>query len=651
MNKIAFPSEASEFIFVRTYARWLDEEKRRETWEEAVDRYVSFLHTERGEYIPSKVFRKIREGILNFEVMPSMRALWTAGVAATFDNVCTYNCAFAVVDCVDVFAEAVYILMCGTGFGYSVERKYVEKLPVVPKQSGERAGTYEIPDNKMGWADSVKVLMEYLYQGKDVEMNYSLLRPKGARLKIMGGRSSGPEPLIILHKFIREVFVNAQGRKLTSLECSDIMNQIAEIVIVGGVRRSSEICLSDLDDTEMAHAKTGQFPVRRYMSNNSAVYLKKPTATEFLREWSVLVNSGTGERGIFNIGVARQLVPERRNKNLIVGANPCLEILLRDCEFCNLSEVVIRADDDLDSLLEKVETAVWIGTIQSTFTNFPYLRKKWRKNCDEERLLGVSLTGQMDNLALLTDDALKAIKARAMRVAKHAAKILEINIPAAITCVKPSGTVSQLVDSASGIHPRYARYYIRRYRIAATDPLCQLLKDSGFRLNPDNGQRMKDWEKAKRGNISACSIYVEGQEWSEDKVTTWVVSFPIKAPAKCITRYQMSAIEQLEHYRKIQQYWCEHNASCTIYVKDEEWFEVGNWVYQNWDIVNGLSFLPFDGGRYEQAPYEEVTKEQYEDLAKKLPKIDYSKLSDYEAEDHSEGAKTWACSADKCDLK
>lgn len=645
-----FPHPACEFTFVRSYSRYLEEEGRRETWVETVDRFMDFLYNERGEKVPSKVFKKIREAVLHFQVMPSMRALWTAGPAATFDNTCMYNCAFVAVDSIEAFSEALYILMCGTGIGYSVEHHYIEKLPVVAKMQGQGAGTFLIPDSRAGWADSVKRLLEALYAGHDLEMDYSQLRARGARLKTMGGRSSGPAPLLTLHNFIREVFQRSQGRQLTSLECSDIMNQVADTVVVGGVRRSSEICLSDLTDDEMANAKVGEFPVRRYMSNNSAVYYEKPSATQFLKEWSVLVNSGTGERGIFNLGGAKVSAPSRRKTDRLSGINPCGEIVLRSCEFCNLSEVVIRATDDLDDILEKVETAVWLGVIQSTFTRFPYLRKQWRKNCEDERLLGVSLTGQMDNPKLLTPDALKAMKAKATKVAKHAAKILGINVPAAITCVKPSGTVSQLVNSSSGIHPRYARYYLRRYRIAATDPLLRLLRDSGFKTTPENGQTKRAWENAKNGDIGACSIYEAGKEWSEDKVQTWVIGFPVKSPARCTTREMVSAIDQLEHYKKIQQYWCEHNASCTIYVKDEEWLEVGNWIFQNWDLVNGLSFLPYDGGKYEQAPYEEITKDEYQRLIKKVPKINYAHLGKYEQEDNTEGAKAFACVGDRCEL-
>jgi len=652
-----FRNEVAEFVYTRTYSRWLDNESRRESWPETVDRFVDFIAEERGDLIPKKVLRKIKESMLKFDVMPSMRAVWAAGPAAKADNVCLYNCSFQVVDSVEAFAECLYVLMCGTGYGFSVQNVAVEKLPEVAGMHGEGAGTFVIPDSKEGWANSVKELIKALYSGKDLDMDYSLLRPKGARLKTMGGRSSGPAPLINLHSFLRSIFQTAQGRKLTTLECHDICNQIAEIVVVGGVRRSSQISLSDLDDEAMRHAKEWPYPLRRAMANNSAIYLKKPSAVEFLKEWSALAASGTGERGIFNLAGARERSPSRRNADLIMGTNPCAEILLRSKQFCNLSEVVVRADDDVDTLLEKVETATWIGVIQSTFTYFPYLSKEWKENCEEERLLGVSMTGQMDNVAIMNPEVLKALKSKCLKVAKKASQIMGINMPAAITCVKPSGTVSQLVDSASGVHPRYSAYYIRRYRINATDPLFKMMRDQGISFSPENGTRKSDWERArklqKQGDpnyMQVCPIYDSTIDWSENLVSTWVVGFPVKAPEGCITRNSMNAIEQLEHYKMLQQYWCEHNASTTIYVKDSEWFEVGNWVYANWDIINGVSFLPHDGGKYEQAPYEEITEEQYTKLANAMPKIDYSQLSTYELDDQTEGSKTLACVGGVCEI-
>ena len=441
----------------------------------------------------------------------------------------------------------------------------------------------------------------------------------------MGGRASGPAPLIKLHDFIRETMHNAQGRKLTTLEAHDICNQIAEIVVVGGVRRSSQISLSDVNDKDMRHAKEWPFPIKRAMANNSAIFRKKPSAGEFLKEWAALALSGTGERGIFNLDSAQQKAPSRRYAPLIQGTNPCGEIMLRDMEFCNLSEVVIRAEDDLDTLLDKVETATWLGVIQSSFTYFPYLRETWKKNCDVEALLGVSLTGQMDNPSVMTSEALKALKSRVLRISRKASGILGTKMPAATTCVKPSGTVSQLVDSASGVHPRYSQHYIRRYRISGNDPLFKLMKDSGIKATPEVGQDKKT-------------------------ASTWVLEFPVKSPDNCITRKDVTALDQLSHYKNLQLNWCEHNASMTVYVRDDEWFEVGNWVYKNWDIINGVSFLPYDGGHYELAPYEEIDHYTYESLIKKLPVIDYTQLPQYENSDNTQGKAEYACVGDKCEI-
>lgn len=650
MSKVEFANEAAEFIYTRTYSRWIEEEKRREIWNETVERYITFLEKHVGDRVPQKVFRKAEQNMLSFGVMGSMRAVWSAGYAANATNVAMYNCAFQAIDCVDAFAECLYILMCGTGYGFSVEEQYTSKLPSVAKMHGDGAGTFKIPDSKEGWADSVKHLITALYGGKDLELDYGLLRPRGARLKTFGGRSSGPAPLIALHEFIRKIFNSAQERQLSSLECLDILNKIAEVVVVGGVRRSSQICLSDLTDTDICKAKVWPFPLHRAMSNNSAVYREKPGAVSFMEEWAALAKSGTGERGIFNLGGAIKRAPERRNTKRLAGTNPCGEILLRSCQFCNLTEVIIRPNDDLDDILDKIETATWLGAIQSTFTNFPYLSQKWKRNCNDERLLGVSLTGQMDNPDILTPVALKAMKAKALKVAKKAAKILGINLSAAITCVKPSGTVSQLVNSASGLHGRFAEWFIRRYRIASIDPLLKMLKAQGFAMLPENGQSQDDWKEAQQGNISACNIYEKGKRWTEEKVNTWVVSFPVASPEGSVKRNELTAMEQLEHYKKIQEYWCEHNASATIYVKEDEWLEVGNWVYQNWKYVTGVSFLPYDGGHYLQAPFEEITEEQYNKMKDNFIPIDYSQLSKFEMEDNTTGSKEIACTGDVCDI-
>ena len=622
-----FRNEVAEFIYKRTYSRWLEEEKRREEWPETVARFVNFLKLEKGKLVPDKTYRKIEKYLLDFAVMPSMRFLWTAGDAVKKDNTVIYNCSFAKINSVESFAECLHILMCGTGFGFSVKREETEQLPPIPDgiKSAQGKPRILIEDSREGWADSVKILMGGLYDGQNVYFDYSALRPEGARLKTMGGRSSGPQPLIKLHDFIREIMHNAQGRQLTTLECHDICNQIAEIVVSGGVRRSSQISLSDLGDKEMRHAKDWPFPIRRAMANNSAIYLEKPSAAQFLQEWGALAQSGTGERGIFNLSAAQERAPSRRYAPLIEGTNPCGEIMLRDKEFCNLTEVIIREEDTLDSLLDKVETATWLGVIQSTFDHFPYLRNKWAKNASVERLLGVSLSGQMDNPHLMHSECLKALKSRVLRISRKASTKLKINMAAATTCVKPSGTVSQLVDSASGVHTRWAEYYIRRYRISAGDPLFKMLKDAGVPCAPENGQTPKT-------------------------ATTWVLDFPVKAPENCLTRKDISALEQLKHYKNLQLNWCEHNASMTVYVKEEEWFEVGNWVYQNWNIINGVSFLPYDNGHYEQAPYEEIDHYTYENLIKKFPIIDYSKLSQFELQDETDGSREYACTGDKCDI-
>ena len=620
-----FKNEVAEFIYKRTYSRWLEEENRREDWPETIERFIGFIISERPD-IPEKTVNKIRKYMMEFAVMPSMRFLWAAGPAAKADNTTIYNCSFAKINSVEAFAECLYILMCGTGFGFSVEQEEVNKLPEVPEiKSGLPVKPIIIEDSKKGWADSVKTLMECLYDGQNQYFDYSEIRPEGARLMTMGGRASGPQPLVKLHDFIRETMHNAQGRQLTSLEAHDICNQIAEIVVVGGVRRSSQISLSDLHDKDMRHAKEWPFPIKRAMANNSAIYREKPSAGEFLTEWAALALSGSGERGIFNLEAAQNKAPSRRYAPLIQGTNPCGEIMLRDMEFCNLSEVVVRAEDDLDTLLDKVETATWLGVIQSSFTNFPYLRETWKKNCDKECLLGVSLTGQMDNPSILSSDALKALKSRVIRISRKASGILNTKMPTATTCVKPSGTVSQLVDSASGVHPRYSQYYIRRYRISANDTLFKMMKDVGVPCSPENGQ-------------------------TEEDANTWVLEFPVKSPEGCITRKDVTALDQLSHYKNLQHNWCEHNASMTVYVRDDEWFEVGNWVYKNWDIINGVSFLPYDGGHYNLAPYEEIDVHSYERLIKDLPRIVYSELAKYESEDNTQGKQELACSGDKCDI-
>jgi len=649
-----FPNAAAEFVYVRTYARWMEEEGRRETWQETVDRYVNFIYEKHRDRVKPRVYKHIRKAIGLLGVVPSMRALWAAGPAAEFENLCFYNCSFQAINKIEAFRECLYILMCGAGYGFSVEKKYTTQLPVIPNINTENIPqTHIVDDSRKGWADSLDILINSLYEGRDVHMDYSDIRPRGARLVTMGGRASGPDPLICLHAFVRETFFTAQGRQLMPIECHDIINEIGEIVVAGGVRRSSEMSLSDLDDSDMAKSKEWPFPQRRRMANNSAVYDSKPSAVEFLKEWSILASSGTGERGIFNRYAARASAPSRRNSDLIIGVNPCSEINLRSEQLCNLSEVITRVEDDLDMMFKKIETAVWIGAIQSTYTYFPYLNDNWINNCEEERLLGVSITGQMDSPRLFSPDAVRAMKRKAIKTSRHAASVLGINEPTSVTCVKPSGTTSQVTNSSSGMHTRFSQYQIRRYRISSTDPLLSMLQDIGMEASPENGEGPEDWDladSASERKKDLCSIHVEGEQWSKDKVRTWILSFPIKAPDGCITRNDLSAIEQLEHYKKMQTNWCEHSVSCTVFVKEDEWFDVGNWVLKNWETTSGVAFLPYDGGHYKQAPNEEITKEEYDKMVAEMPEIDYSLLSAYEKEDNTSGAKTYACTGDSCEL-
>jgi len=651
-------SPLQEFVFYRTYSRWQDDKQRRETWPEAVDRYFAYFEAKFGDKVPAKVFKKAKQNVLEMKTMPSMRAFWTAGPALEATNVAGYNCAYLAFKDLRCPSELFYILMCGAGAGFSVEHEYIDKMPSVEKQSGLGSGVYVVNDNKEGWADALFTGLTTWFSGADLEFDYSLIRPRGSRLKTMGGRASGPEPLAELLKFVREIVLKAQGRKLKSIEWLDIGNKIAEVVVVGGVRRSSEITFSDLSDTDIRDAKDfskGAFPVHRYMSNNSAVYSGRPDAVTFLREWAALAGSGSGERGIFNRLTSTQFAP-RRQQNQELRTNPCGEILLRDGQFCNLTEVVVRQDDTFDTLLDKVRSAAWLGAMQSCLTNFPYLRAAFKKNCEEERLLGISLTGQMDNPRLLTEDRLSDLRAAAIKEVRKACNALDVNMSVAITTGKPSGTVSQLVNAASGAHPRFAKYYIRRVRISATDPLCRLLKAQGVPMSPENGQGPEKVQKLREGLMTGPfamdeeSAKIAIPDWKESDVDTWVISFPEKAPEGALTRDSVSALDQLEWYKKLRMNWCEHNQSITVYVKDSEWLKVGEWVWENFDIISGVSFLPYDGGQYKQAPYEEISKSEYNKLLQKTVMIDYSRLSEFELDDQTTGAQTYACTAAGCEL-
>ncbi len=632
-SKSFFRNPLSELIYYRTYSRWLPEKGRRETWVETVDRYIAFMRENVGDKLTDAEYTELREAILKQEIMPSMRLLWSAGEAARKTNVAAYNCSFIAPECLQDFGEIMYILMCGTGVGFSVEQQSIHKLPQIKKQTGKKLPTYTVEDSKEGWADAFVFGLKTWFNGEDVAFDYSNIRPQGARLKTMGGRASGPEPLRALMDFSRERILLRQGRRLNTLDVHDIICKIGEVVVMGGVRRSALISLSDLDDVEMRHAKDGAFYIshpQRSMANNSAIYNEKPTVSEFLDEWLSLIKSGSGERGIFNRSTILDQLPERRRKTFVdyvstCGTNPCGEIILRSKQFCNLSEVVARAEDTKETLLRKIRLATILGTYQSMLTKFPYLSPEWKKNCEEERLLGVSITGQWDCPAVRNSETLQALKAEAIKTNEDYAKRFGINASTCITCVKPSGTVSQLVDAASGMHARHAPYYIRRIRISATDTLFKMLKDQKFPYKPEVGQTDAD-------------------------ATTYVLEFPVKAPDGAIFRDDLTAIEQLEYWKKVKVNFTEHNPSVTVSVSDDEWLEVGNWLYKNWDIIGGLSFLPRTNHVYALAPYEAISKEKYEELAKALPKIDFAEIVCYEENDETQGAKELACVSGSCEL-
>jgi ribonucleoside-diphosphate reductase alpha chain len=575
----------------------------------------------------------IEQAILSLEIMPSMRSMMTAGKAADRDNTCMYNCSYLPVDDPKSFDEAMFILLCGTGVGFSVERQYVSKLPEVPDTLYNSDTTIVVKDSKEGWAKSYRQLLSLLWAGEIPKWDVSKVRPAGAKLKTFGGRASGPAPLEDLFRFTIDKFKGAQGRRLSSIECHDLMCKIGEVVVVGGVRRSAMISLSNLSDDRMRHAKSGQWwetQGQRALSNNSVCYTEKPDVETFLREWTALVESKSGERGIFNRVASKKQAAKngRRDSDFDFGTNPCSEIILRPYQFCNLSEVVVRATDSIEDIERKVRLATIIGTIQSTYTNFPYLRKIWQRNTEEERLLGVSLTGIMDNPLMTNknqglESTLEHLKSIAVATNAEWADRLGIPHSAAITCVKPSGTVSQLVDSASGIHTRHSSYYVRTVRGDNKDPLTQFMKDQGIPSEP-------------------CVM-------KSDQTT--VFSFPVKSPEVCVTRDDVSAIDLLNTWLAYQRHWCEHKPSITVSVKDDEWFEVGAFVYKHFDEMSGVSFLPYDGGSYQQAPYQECTKEEYDKLYSAMPKnIDWTKLSEYEDDDQTKGTSTFACSGDVCEV-
>ena len=626
-----------QFIHKSRYARWLDNENRRETWDETVKRYFDFFEKHLEEHKGIKAQRKeLEQAVVNMEIMPSMRSLMTAGDALERDNVAGYNCAYLAVNKTRSFDECLFILMCGTGVGFSVERREVEKLPEVPEELFDTDTTIHVADSKIGWAKAYKELIQMLYAGQIPKWDMSKIRPAGERLKTFGGRSSGKEPLDNLFRFTVEIFQNARDRKLSSIECHDIMCKIAEIVVVGGVRRSALISLSNLTDERMRNAKTGQWwlaETQRALSNNSVAYTEKPDVGIFLKEWQSLIASKSGERGIFNRQAAKKQVEklgDRRDSNHNFGTNPCSEIILRDKEFCNLTEVVVRPDDTPETLFEKVRLASILGTWQATLTDFRYLSKEWKTNCEEEALLGVSLTGIMDNQYTNGTNVegslpvlLNVLKEAAVDTNKKVAKHLGINPSAAITCVKPSGTVSQLVDASSGIHARHSPHYIRTVRGDKKDPLCQFLVEKGI-------PHESDLTKPDH---------------------TWVFSFPIKTADNAICRNDKTAIEQLEFWKLYQEHWCEHKPSVTITVKEDEWIDVGAWVFRNFDMISGISFLPYSDHSYKQAPYQECSENEYLQMMDKMPgDIDWDELSKYEVEDNTRGSQEYACTGDKCEV-
>ncbi len=635
-SKKYFRNPLAEFVYYRTYSRWLEEEGRRETWVETVERYVSFMKENLGSALTEQEYEEVRSYILNHSAMPSMRLMQFAGKPARRDNVPAYNCSFIAPCQLRDFGEIMYLSMCGTGVGFSVESQNVEKLPQIKKQNGKKKTTHVVGDSKEGWADAFVLGLETWFNGGDIDFDYSKVRPAGAKLKTMGGKSSGPEPLKDLMVFTRDRILTRQGRRLSSLDVHDIICKIGEIVVAGGVRRSALISLSDLDDQFMRDAKKGQFYLtdpQRAMANNSAVYDEKPTSTELMKEWLALMESGTGERGIFNRGMLEHQLPERRKKNIykeeeeegLTGTNPCGEIILQSKQFCNLTEVVARPDDTEESLLKKTKIAAILGTYQSTLTNFTYLSEEWKKNCEEERLLGVSITGQWDCSLVRDENVLKKIKKTALETNRQFAKRFGVNESAAVTCVKPSGTVSQLVDSASGMHPRYAKYYIRRVRISATDSLFQMLKDQGVPYHPEVGQ-------------------------TEENANTFVLEFPVKAPEGAITKDDLTAMDQLKHWKKVKKNYTEHNPSVTISVGEEEWISTVNWLYKNWEMLGGLSFLPRFDHVYKLAPYEEIDEKTYREMAKRFTDIDFSKIVTYESTDNTEQKRELACSAGACEI-
>lgn len=627
-----FGSPYSEYIFYQFYSRWIPELGRRETWIETVDRYMEYMKENLGEKLSAKEYKDVREAILNQEICPSMRLLWSAGKACRNSNVWAYNCSYIAPTCTQDLGEIMYVSMCGAGLGFAVEWENVQKFPQIKKQTGEKPEIHIVEDSKEGWANAFVSGLNAWFEGKDVKFDYGMIRPAGARLQTAGGRASGPQPLMDLMEFAKRKILAKQGRRLSNIDLHDIICQIGMIVVAGGVRRSALISLSELEDSEMRDAKKGQFYLteeQRSMANNSAVYNAKPSAEEFLDEWTALVKSKSGERGMFNRGGLEKQVPPRRWEKIKdqrqIGLNPCGEIYLRSKQFCNLTSIVIRPTDTKETLKRKIELATLLGTYQSTLTNFGYLSKEWKENCEEERLLGVSLTGYYDNPTIRDDKVLDYLKKAAIDTNKKYAKRFDINASTAITCVKPHGNSGQLLGVGSGMHPWFAPYFIRRVRISHTDTLLQMARDQGVPCLPEVGQ-------------------------AENTATTYVLEFPVKAPEGAIFKDNVSALDLMKEWKRLKEHFVEHNPSATIYVGPDEWIAVGNFVYENWDWIGGLSFLPRSEHVYQLAPYEEISKEEYEKRKKAIGHIDFSKLSLYEATDNTVGAKEFACVSGVCEI-
>ncbi len=640
-----FKNALGEFVYYRTYSRWIDTEGRRETWIETVDRYMTFMRENVGGKLKDAEYDEIREYILHQRAIPSMRLLQFAGNPARRSNVCAYNCSYIAPESFRDMSEIMYISMNGTGAGFSAESANVQKFPQIMMQTGEKVKTLIIDDSKEGWCEAFVAGATAWASGNDIDFDYSLIRPLGARLKVMGGKASGPEPLKRLLGFTRQVILDRQGRRLRNIDVHDIICMMGECIVSGGVRRSALISLSDLDDDDIRDSKKGAFYVthpHRMLANNSAVYTNKPTNEEFLKEWMALIESRSGERGIFNRGSLAKTLPERRLKVLReykgyfdpsgqhivgpIGVNPCGEIILQSKQFCNLSEIIARADDTEKTLLKKIRVATILGTYQSMLTNFQYLSREWKEHCEKERLLGVSITGQWDCPAVRKPEVMRKLRDEAIKVNKEFAKRFGVNESTAVTCTKPSGNGSQTFDCSSGMHARHSKYYVRRVRIASTDALFKMLKDQGVPYYPEVGQTVEN-------------------------ATTYVLEFPVKAPPGTTTfKNDLTAIEQLEYWKMVKLNYTEHNPSVTISIGNDEWVTVANWLYENWDIIGGLSFLPREDHIYQLAPYEAIDEKKYKELAKKLEHIDYSKILTYEKQNETDMKKELACVSGVCEI-